>query len=100
MGKIVTACLWGRELEAMWAFIAAGVDGEMQSPGHILEEIDNIYKVTWKNFLRSVGNEKKKENRYIPQYHLHKFKEGVQNPKIHIKRHMCKKTCFKQSGCL
>jgi len=29
MGIIVTAYLWGRELEAMWAFITAGVDREM-----------------------------------------------------------------------
>lgn len=67
----------------------------MLSTVHILAEIENIHKVTWRNFLKSIGSEKKvRKNRYIAQYYSHEVKEGVQNPKIYTVMHMDKKPCF------
>lgn len=78
MGIIVTACLCGRELEAMWAFIPVGWIGKCIVLGTHQKKLTAYTKKHEYFFLKSVGTEKK--NKYIPRYHLHKFKEGVQKP--------------------
>lgn len=47
----------------------------------MLEEIDNVYKVTWKNFLKSVGNEKRKRiDTYLNTIYIN-LKKGYKTQK-------------------